>query len=257
MRKNMIQYKKTKRKIMLRYIFISIVLLLFTACKQDRIVLQVKEKPSTEVNITTISKVAIPVREHGYSNFETTLVTSQKLFNNFIKKIKNQKNWNQKTNFLDSIQLKKINFNQYNLLIYRLTEASGSTILQVDTPTKNKNNITIKIGKNKSETSTTDMAYYALAYKISKDISTITFENGIKKDIIKNSASITSSTIPESCLEWFDGCNSCGRTGNESIPVCTEKFCKAYKKFNCTKWKENSKHSKPENEPSHHDTESK
>ena len=255
MRKNMIQYKKTKRKIMLRYISTSIIVLVFTACKQDSIVLNIKEKPLTEVNITTISKVTIPVREHGYRNFETTLLTSQKSFNDFIKEVENQKYWNKKSNFLDSIQLKKINFNLYNLLIYRLTNSSGSTILQVDPPLKNKNNITIKIGKNKSDIGTTDMANYALAYKISKSIKNITFENGVKKDIIKNSASSTSVTIPNSCLEWFDGCNSCSRTEKESLPICTEKLCKVYKKFKCTKWKEHPKQPTPEGVPSHHDIE--
>ncbi len=240
---------------MLRFILLSLVSLFFISCTHDRIVLKtIGEKPPKELNIKTISKVTIPVLEHGYNNFSTMLITSQKQFNTFISTIKSQKGWNKKDNFLASLESEKTNFNNQNLLLYRLNQASSSTVLLVDKPKGDKKNITIKIGKNSKKTGTADMAYYALAYKVSKSVSKITFKNGVKKDIIKNSASEANSNIPESCFEWFDGCNSCGRDA-EGIPVCTEKACNTYKAFKCTKWKESPKQQKPVDEPSHHDIE--
>jgi len=241
---------------MLRLIFISFIALLLASCAKDRIVINTIEKmPPKELSIKSIARIAIPVREQGYSNFDTTLMTSQKELNKFVTKIELQKNWNSKDNFLNALKLKKINFTKYNFLIYRMTEASGSTVLLVDKPMGDKNSITIKIGKNSKELATEDMAYYALAYKISKAISKITFDNGINKEVIKNSASQTNSTIPKSCLEWFDGCNDCSRSTDDTAHICTEKLCNNYKEFKCTKWKESPKQQKPVDEPSHHDSE--
>jgi len=239
---------------MLRFILLSIVSLFFISCSQDRIVLKtIGQKPPKELNIKTISKVTIPVKEDGYKNFSTILITSQKQFNAFISKIKSQKGWTKKENFLESLKLQKTNFSKQNLLLYRITKTSNSDVLLVDTPKGDKKNITIKIRKENKETNTSNISYYAIAYKVSKSISKITFKNGTKKDIIKNSASEANSNIPESCIEWFDGCNSCSRV--EGIPVCTQKACDNYKEFKCTKWKESPTQQKPVDEPSHHDNE--
>jgi len=242
---------------MLRLIFISLLSLFLASCAKDRIILNtIEKKPLKELNIKRIARIAIPVREQGYSNFDTTLISSQKEFNKFIEKIKLQKNWNNQDNFLNALKLKKIDFTKYNFLLYRITEASGSTVLLVDKPMGDEKSIIIKIGRNSKELGTKEMAYYALGYKISKSISKITFDRGVKKEVIKNSSSQTNSTIPKNCLEWFDGCNSCSRTGTpEAPPSCTEKSCLKYEPFNCTKWKESPKQQKPVDEPSHHDTE--
>lgn len=239
---------------MFRFTLAFTIIVGFTACSQDTILLNSIEK-TPKVEIKKISKITIPVREQGYSHFQTTLLTSQIELNKFIKKIKLQKSWNKKENFLESLSLKKINFNNSNLLLYRITEASGSTVLLVDPPTGNNKHIEIVIGKNKPQVGTNHMAYYALAYRVSKSVIDVTFKHGTKKDVIKNSASTTSSIIPKECLEWSDGCNSCGRVGGEGTPVCTEVFCDKPTKFNCTKWKENSEQLKLDDVPQHHDTE--
>jgi hypothetical protein len=241
---------------MLRFILLLLASLFFISCSQDRIVLKtIGEKPPKEVNIKTISKVTIPVKEKGYKHFSTMLITSQKQFNTFVSEIKSQKDWSQKENFLDSLEAEKTNFNNQNLLIYRISKASNDDVLLVDKPKGDKTNITIKIGEESEKTDKTDVNYYAIAYKVSKSVSKITFKKGVQKEVIKNSASESKSKIPESCLEWFDGCNSCGRVGAEGIPVCTEKACDTYKAFKCTKWKESSTQPKPEHEPSHRDIE--
>ena len=160
--------------------------LFFTACTKTQIVLTDSESTlPKELSIKTISKIAIPVREHGYSNFKTQVIKTQKELNDFIADVKKQNNWNKKENFLQSLLLKDINFNEYNLLLYRITESSGSTLLAVDAPKGDSENITIKIGRDKPNIGTADMAYYTLAYKVIKTVNSVTFDNGTKKDVLK------------------------------------------------------------------------
>jgi len=241
---------------MLRFILLSFASLFFISCSQDRIVLNtIGEKPPKELNIKTISKVTIPVKEDGYKNFSTMVITSQKQFNTFISEIKSQKGWSKKENFLDSLKSQQIDFFKQNLLLYRITKASNSDVILVDIPKGDKKNITIKIGIDSKKTEEAKIAYYAIAYRVSKSVSKITFKNGLQEDVIKNSSSESKSNIPNSCIEWFDGCNSCARVGTDNIPSCTEISCKTYKAFKCTKWKESPKQQKPVDEPSHHDIE--
>ena len=231
--------KTQKGEIMLR-LFLTFALF-FTACTEKHIVLTDNKSTPKELSIKTISKITIPVREHGYSNFKTQLIKTQSELDAFVTDIKAQTGWNKKENFLQSLLLKKINFNEYNLLLYRITESSGSTVLAVNAPKGDEQDIIVKIGRDNPNMGTTDMAYYTLAYKIIKTIKTITFDNNIKKDVINNSTSKSTSNknnVPKECLEWFDGCNNCGRVGEEGIPVCTEMACSNYKEFKCTKWKE-------------------
>jgi hypothetical protein len=226
---------------MLRILLTSALILFFSSCVENHILLDTGKPIPKALSTQIISKIAIPVREVGYSNFKTEVIKSEKEFNAFIAKVKEQKGWNKKENFLDSLRLKKINFNNYALLLYRITESSGSTILAVDAPKGVGSNIFIKIGRDKPNVGTADMAYYTLAYKVAKTVQNITFDNGIKKDVIKIASEKEYSRdqdVPKNCMEWFDGCNSCGRVGTEGIPVCTELACPSYRAFKCTKWKE-------------------
>jgi|GEM_PF-1535434 len=245
---------------MLRYIFISTLLLLFTGCIKESMIIDTVTKTPKALTPNTIAQIAIPVREHGYSNFKTQVIKTQTKLDNFVEDIKQQEGWNKKENFLETLLLKKIDFSYYNLLLYRITEASGSTVLSVDAPSGNAKNITIVIGRDEPTTGTSDMAYYALAYKVAKSVDSITFDNGLKKSVIDNKT-ITSkistipAPVPKNCLEWFDGCNNCGRVSDEGIPVCTEKQCESYEAFKCTKWKETPSQQKLDSDLSHHDSE--
>ena len=222
---------------MLRPIFIFITALLLASCAKDSIVIKtVEKKPLQELNIETIAKIAIPVREKGYKNLNTTLIDSQDEFNRFIALIKFYQNWDNRDNLLNALKLKEIDFEKYNFLLYRISELSNSDVLLVDKPMGDKSNIIIKVGKNNQEMKSDKMAYYALGYKVSKDVTQITFDNGIEKEVVKNSVSKSNSNIPNSCLEWFDGCNDCHR-GEDETPICTEKLCNNYKEFKCTKSK--------------------
>jgi hypothetical protein len=159
--------------------------LLFTACTEKQLLIKEVKPMAKELTIETISKITIPVREQGYNNFKTQVIHTKSELDNFIMDIKKQKNWNKKENFLQSLLLKELDFNRYNLLLYRITESSGSTVLAVDVPRGNEQNIIINIGRDEPNMATSDMAYYTLAYKIKKSVNSITFDNGIKKDVIK------------------------------------------------------------------------
>ncbi|MBU1667287.1 hypothetical protein KKC13_02645 [bacterium] len=244
---------------MLRLILTSVLILLFTACTHDSVIIDTP-KISKALSSDTIANIPIPVREQGYSNFKTQVIKTQTELDNFVESVDQQESWNEKKNFLETLLLKKIDFSYYNLLLYRITESSGSTVLSVDAPTGNAENITIIIGRDEPSMKTSDMAHYALAYKVAKSVTNITFDNGLKKNVIENKT-ITSKVstiptpVPDKCLEWFDGCNNCGRVSDKGIPVCTEKHCESYEEFKCTKWKENAEQQKLESDPSHHDSE--
>ncbi|CAA6816906.1 MAG: Unknown protein [uncultured Sulfurovum sp.] len=230
---------------MFRLLLTSFVFFFLTACVPASSILLTEQEKPAELDKTSILKITIPVREQGYGNFDTQVLDSQKALDNFIETTQKQKNWNQKKNFIDSLTLAPIDFKQYNLLLYRMTENSGSTVLSVDVPKGTNEHILIEIGRDKPDMGTADMAYYALAYKVLKTVQDITFDNGLKKHIIKNKSlnikeEPTTSTVPKECLEWYDGCNDCGRVGDADDVVCTERYCVHRDKFKCTKWKDDN-----------------
>ncbi|CAA6807370.1 MAG: Unknown protein [uncultured Sulfurovum sp.] len=229
---------------MLRLFLTSFILLFLTACMpSSSILISEKERPAG-LDESSILKITIPVREQGYSNFDTQVLDTKEALETFLTTIKKQKNWNKKENFIDSLTLKPIDFQKYNLLLYRMTENSGSTVLSVDAPKGTKEHALIEIGRDKPNIGTADMAYYALAYKVAKSVKDITFDNGLKKHIIKNKSlnieEKKTTEVPKECLEWYDGCNNCGRVGDADDVVCTERYCVHKDKFKCTKWKDDN-----------------
>ncbi len=173
---------------MLKLLFSAFIALSFTAClTSSSIIIPPTNKPDV-LSKSSILKIPIPVREHGYKNFNTQVLSSQQELDRFIATIKEQKSWNKRENFISSLTLFPINFSKYNILLYRMTENSGSTVLAIDVPKGTNRNILIEIGRDKPNTGTSDIAYYALAYKVAKHVQDITFDNGIKKHTIKNRA---------------------------------------------------------------------
>jgi len=170
---------------MLRLLLISSLLLFFTACSEKHLVVNTVKPTMKTLEAKTISKIAIPVRENGYNNFKTQVIKTEGELDNFIKDVKRQEGWSKKKNFLETLLLKKIDMTTYNLLLYRITESSGSTVLAVDAPLGDRENIMIHIGRDKPEMGTSDIAYYTLAYKVAKSVKTVTFDNGLKKHVIK------------------------------------------------------------------------
>ncbi len=224
---------------MLKILFTSFIFLIFIACSPTSSIILSEGVKVKELDSSTILKITIPVREQGYSNFDTQVLTTQDELDKFVSDVKKQKNWNKKENFISSLTLYPIDFKNHNLLIYRMTENSSSTVLSVNVPKGNDKHVVIKIGRDKPNIATTDMAYYALAYRVAKSVKDITFDNKIKKHVIKNKSLNVQKKdeIPKGCLEWYDGCNDCGRVGDGADVVCTERVCYQQGEFKCTKWK--------------------
>jgi len=186
-----------------------------------------------------IERLDTPFREHGYNNYASKVITSQSDFDRFLTQVANDSDWNNKVDFLDVLQDRNIDFNTHNLLFYRLTETSGSVKLTIHAPSiVAYKKVYIKIDKNAPEggIGTADMAYYALSYEVSKNVETITFDDGGQNVIVENKQS--DMMVPKNCLAWFDGCNNCSKMENNQV-VCTKKYCIVHRPedFRCTKWK--------------------
>ncbi len=176
----------------------------------------------------TIAPATIPFREHGYSNFETTVFHSQTELDSFINDVNGQADWNQKVLFLQQLQAVAIDFSANNLVIYRITESSGSNVLMAESPTLVNDKLTVVIDRQVSEVGTADMAYYALAYTVDKSITEMIFDNGSSQITVDLSDSTTATaqgklvrSSAESLLAYFQGSikrNYTKQTGGEGQP---------------------------------------
>ena len=200
---------------------------LFTSCINDST--KVIKDPALS---TIIENIEIPFREHGYSQHSSKLLSSQKELDTFLTQVGNNEGWNNKTDFLAKLQDTPIDFKIHNLLFYRITETSGSIKVVIDNNKISINNdkVTIVIERTVPDIGTADMAYYAVTYKVAKNIKSIIFEDNQQSVIIENKKS--DMLIPKNCKAWFDGCNYCSQGS------CTEMSCIAYRPqdFRCTKW---------------------
>lgn len=185
-----------------------------------------------------VERIDIPFRGFGYDYLPSTIIDSQKSLDDFLLEVTEKDEWDGKTLFLKKLQDDTINFEIYNLLFYKITEGSGSIKLTPKAPTtitNPKHHVTIMIDRFSPEIHTDDMAYYGLAYKIAKDITDVTFDNGQQKVIFENIQS--DMLIPKNCKAWFDGCNNCAIIEGDAV-ACTEMACGVDKPedFRCTKW---------------------
>ncbi len=178
---------------MLRFFTILITILFFTACNHSSSIIISNPPAKEELLQDTIVRIPIPFQAQEYSKITTKLYTTENDFTTFISNIKTEKFWNKENqkNFIDSLKLNPIDFTKYNLLIYTMRESSESTKLTIDPPKGDNAHVEININretaKDTSATTTANMAYYALAYKVKKSVIDITFNNGLKKEIILNS----------------------------------------------------------------------
>jgi len=133
-----------------------------------------------------ITRIHILEREHGYSNFPTTVITTADSLNNFLNQLLPQSAWNYKQVFLDSITQAQIDFDSENLILFRQTETSGSNQLTIKTPYLLNGIITIEIEHYIPGVGTDDMAYYCFAYRVKKEFKTIKFKIEKMEDVIIN-----------------------------------------------------------------------
>ena len=173
---------------MLRFFTSFTIILFFTACNPSSSIIISNPPAKEELLPNTIVRLPIPFQSHGYNNITTKLYTTESDFDTFLSKIKREKSWKKENrkNFIDSLKINPIDFTTYNLIIYTMRESSGSTKLTIDPPKGDNAHVKIKINRELTEQGTAHMAYYALAYRVKKSVIDITFDNGVKKEIILN-----------------------------------------------------------------------
>ncbi len=251
-------------KFIMNMLFFLLMVYFFEGCNSS-------SNKTSGVSQAGVRTVDIPMREHGYSNFETTLLTSAEAYDTFVAQVQAQDFWNDKNAFLTALEAAKVDFTHENLLLYRITEGSGSIALSV-LPAVVENGIaTVTVTRSVPEVGTADMAYYALAYALDHNITAITVTVGDQNETLSNSDTVMCTmeyapvcsaktvqcfaapcypvpqtysnrcmsdadgaefrfegecpdgSIPEGCTQWFDGCNTCTKSGE--LAICTEMAC--------------------------------
>ena len=169
-----------------KLILLLFILSISTACSGTPDNNQMQTK-SGLVPDSKMSSIAIPIREHGYSRLQDpekvfekttyTLIRNIQELNGFLKIIEPQTAWNGDSKQLFSAALKNadINFESENIFIYYHNEGSGSVRVTLSDPVWENGNAVCNIKRKVPDMGTADMAYYAYAYKINKDIPEVIF----------------------------------------------------------------------------------
>jgi len=132
-----------------------------------------------------ITEVQTPFREHGYYQLEHNLIRSSEEFSKHLSQVKAQKYWNNKSDYLATLEALAIDFKSMNLLLYYHTEGSGSVRVSFSEPQEENNSILITVSRKVPQIGTADMAYYGKAYLVSKNIEKVIFDTeGKRVDII-------------------------------------------------------------------------
>ena len=146
--------------------------------------------PSQDVvSVSDMSRVNIPVREHGYSNLQNIVINSTTELNEYIQIIEQQSAWNNKTEFVNVLQNENIDFGSMNLLIYLHTEGSGSIAVSLADPIWEGANAAVNVTRTVPNIGTADMAYYAYAFSVRKAIPKVIFIIGETRVEIPNNES--------------------------------------------------------------------
>jgi len=117
-----------------------------------------------------VRQVPIPQQEHGYGNFETTVLHSQKQFDDFLKGVASQQGWNGRDKFEKAMAAAKIDFAKETLVLLRHTEGSGSIQVALVPPAVKGKKLTVEIKRKEPEVGTADMAYYCFALVVPKNV---------------------------------------------------------------------------------------
>jgi hypothetical protein len=114
--------------------------------------------------------IPIPREEHGYSNFETTVIASQADLDAFLKKGADggQMGWNDRAGFEKALADARVDFNRESLVLLRHTEGSGSTRVHFREPQVKGRRVTCRIDTEKAEVGLSVMAYYCFALAVPK-----------------------------------------------------------------------------------------
>lgn len=212
----------------MKYLSLFLFFVFVSACNSS-------EKPGigNETGSDVISRVEIPFREHGYRQFNNTIIGSDDAFVAFVESVQAQDQWNNKSDFLNTLTAASIDYTQDNLLLFRMTESSGSIALLPMEPTVEDNTAAIEVARSVPGIGTDDMAYYALAYTLPKSIDAIHISVGDQEHILNNQEG--SDIRPQNCVAWFDGCNECSK-GIDGMTMCTLKACTTFQEMRCREW---------------------
>ena len=183
----------------------------------------------------TIERINTPFREHGYSNFNSLIVASQARYDEFIAEVESQDAWNAKQAFLEALADISLDFDQDNLVIYRMTEGSGSISLTPQLARLEGDIAVVEIEREAPSIGTADMAFYALAYKVSQSVNAVHFTTGGQATVFSNVGG--TNLVPDNCTAWTDECgNTCTRLV-DGFAACTEKACTpTVQEIRCQQW---------------------
>ncbi len=119
---------------------------------------------------TSVRRIPIPKREHGYSNFDSTVIASQDSLDVFLKtesKVEKM-SWNNRLDFDKALVVAKVDFDKEALVLLRHTEGSGSVQVDFRTPAVEGKKVICRIDRKEQEMGTADMAYYCFALAVAK-----------------------------------------------------------------------------------------
>ncbi len=119
-----------------------------------------------------VRTIAVPAREHGYSNFETRTITSQADLDGFLKEMSAASGWNNFGAFRKALAEAKPDLEKKTLVLIRHTERSGSVKVTFHEPRVEEKKVICRIDRTKPKMGTADMAYYCFALVVAKDAAT-------------------------------------------------------------------------------------
>ncbi len=114
--------------------------------------------------------IDIPMREHGYKAFDSSVIRSRAELEAFLQGVASQQHWNRKDEFLSAVENADLNFDSDTLLLIRDTEGSGSVRVWIETPRLIETELVCQIRRTRPMEFTMDMAYYCFAIVVPRDL---------------------------------------------------------------------------------------
>lgn len=203
-------YNKMIRKLFIMSMLVTSMTVL-SSCGTDGIGSVTPPLPSSGFvapKVKGVSRITTPFQDQGYSNFETTVITSQAELDQFITAVNEQSNWDNKVDFLNNILLVDYDFTKNNLLLYRVTESSDSVVLTPQNSVIRGNRVTISLNRLRASPwskqanhipvyrtlGKTGIVNYLLAYEIVNTEKELIVKNGSEETTIVLTRSETIDT---------------------------------------------------------------
>ena len=131
-----------------------------------------------------VERIAIPAREHGYSNFESLVISDADSLTNFLLAMTSTAGWNNWPRFRDSLVQAQLNFSMERLLLFRHTETSGSIVVTVGQPYTDQAEVVVPIFRDIPSIGTSDMAYYCYGFRVYREIPQVRMKIEGMEDVV-------------------------------------------------------------------------